>query len=169
MSDETNKVSDALLGHVAEIPVSIDIETELQKPRLISLLFCDFVNETDDKKANVLGVFDRVYVHPDNNITPRFWLFLRTAETHKGRVNTTIIAPDNKTIEQLASYYTDEPVIASEIPVNLQGVIPIQFMARIEGVYWFDISYEGESLGGAGLVVEFRETETRQGGTDTYP
>ncbi len=38
----------------------------------------------------------------------------------------------------------------------------------MEGVYWFDVSFKGQSVGGAALVIEFRETEDKAGGTDTY-
>ena len=157
------------INETVEIPVTIDIARERQKPRLIALLFCDFFNLTNDKKGNLLGVFDRVYVPRTNSVTPRFTLFLRTAETHQGAVRTTIIAPNNKAVNQFVSIPDDADTIIEGIPVNLQSMISIQFQAEVEGVYWFDVSYEGESLGGAGLVVEFRDAEVQKRGTDTYP
>lgn len=42
------------------------------------------------------------------------------------------------------------------------------FHVSTEGVYWFAVLFKGQSLGGAALAIEFRETEDKEGGTDTY-
>jgi hypothetical protein len=33
----------------------------------------------------------------------------------------------------------------------------------VEGVYWLDVSYKEQSLGGTGLIVEFKTTEKQDG------
>lgn len=153
---------------VEEIPATIDLSIERPKPRLIALLFCDFMNMTGDKKANLLGIFDRVYVRPDSILTPRFSVFVRTAETHETPIRTTVYAPDGTAIAQFTSVSTTEEFIP-DLPKNIQAMFNMQFNAHLEGVYWFDVSVGGQSLGGAGLVVEYRKEGEKKRGTDTYP
>ncbi|HEY2972034.1 MAG TPA: hypothetical protein VGJ48_05940, partial [Pyrinomonadaceae bacterium] len=72
---------------------SLDTAKEREKPRILSILFCDFANFTVDKKVNLLGIFDRIYVHPEKKKTPLFTLFIRTAETIEERVSITLFDP----------------------------------------------------------------------------
>lgn len=157
MSDETE----------VEPKINIDIVQERKKARLISLLFCDFASFTKDDKVNLLGIFDRVFVHPERKQTPRFALFLRTAEATQEPIQVTVFDPHDNVILAF-NFGGEEQKFALDLPAHVQLLVDIQFMASMEGVYWFDVSYEGESLGGAGLVVQFRATENKEGGTDTY-
>ncbi|HEU4387976.1 MAG TPA: hypothetical protein VFV34_09285, partial [Blastocatellia bacterium] len=46
------------------------------------------------------------------------------------------------------------------IPRSVSIVLPFAFEmtpAAVEGVYWFDVQFKGESLGGAALRVTFRK------------
>ena len=147
---------------------NIDIAKERQKPRLISILFCDFANQTSDGKTNLLGIFDSIYVHPVIRDTPTFVLFIRTAETYSAALDITLIAPNNDIVLTVKSSGIESKRVKTDLPVNIQTIVRFQFKAIIEGVYWFDVTYMGESLGGSGLPVMFRETEDRASGTDTY-
>ena len=146
---------------------SIDVAAERKKPRLLSLLFCDFANSTHDKKVNLLGVFDRIFVHPETKQTPVFTLYVRTAETVGERLTVTLFNPAGKPGLGF-QFGGEEQTYTPNLPAQIQLVIGLQFKAETEGPYWFDISYKGVSLGGAGLVVEHRAVEAHHGGTDTY-
>ncbi|HKZ79363.1 MAG TPA: hypothetical protein VJ124_13900 [Pyrinomonadaceae bacterium] len=50
----------------------VNVPEERKRPRLLSILFCDFASFTIDKKVNLLGIFDRIYVHPEQKKTPVF-------------------------------------------------------------------------------------------------
>jgi hypothetical protein len=148
--------------------VDIDVAEERLRPRLLALLFCDFASFTKDEKVNLLGVFDRVFVDPEERQSPTFIMYVRVAEALEGLTHT-IFGPTNQPVLQAV---IGPPAQVKERvcnrPQQVQALIALQFKAEIEGVFWFDISYRGKSLGGAGLVVEYRKTEDKQGGTDTY-
>ncbi|HEY2970892.1 MAG TPA: hypothetical protein VGJ48_00135, partial [Pyrinomonadaceae bacterium] len=61
----------------------------------------------------------------------------------------------------------EEQKYTPNLPAQIQLVIGLQFTADMEGSYWFDVAYKGKSIGGAGVVVEYR-TEQIEHGTDTY-
>lgn len=152
---------------VKQYAASFDLKKERQQPRLLSILFCDFASFTLDKKVNLLGIFDRVFVHPERKKTPVFTLFVRTAETTNERLAVTLFQPDGKA--GLAFQFGGEHnVFTPNLPAQVQLLIGVQFVAEVEGPYWFDVAYKGKSLGGAGLVVEYREVEGQDRGTDTY-
>jgi len=159
--------SPKLAKAVKEYSEQFNARIEREKPRLLSLLLCGFSNFTIDKKVNLLGVFDRIYVPPENKRTPVFTLFVRTAEAIEEPLAVTLFTPDNKL--GMAFQFGGEPqVYTPGLPAQVQLAIGIQFIAEVQGPYWFDISYKGISLGGAGLVVEHRAMEEKHGGTDTY-
>jgi hypothetical protein len=139
------------------------------KPRLLALVFCDYLSWTKDDKANLLGIFDRIYVHPDRKVTPTFALFIRSAETTEEGISIRVFAPDGGEIIALDWKGVDSSIpFTPNLPAHVQSSTQIQFVAHQEGVYWFAAFYKGEPLGGAGLVVEYRQTEDKQSGTDTY-
>lgn len=150
-----------------EPKVSTSIAQERKKPRLLSIVFCDFASFTKEDKTNLLGIFDRVFVHPEVKQTPRFVLFVRTAETIEDQIQVTAIDPQGN-VNLGFSYGGEKHEFTPNLPAQMQLVIDVQFIASIEGLYWFDVSYKGKSLGGAGLVVEYRQMEEKEGGTDTY-
>lgn len=144
----------------------LDLKSEREKPRVLSILFCDFANFTIDKKVNLLGIFDRIYVHPENKKTPTFTLFIRTAETVDERLSVTLFDPMGKPGLGF-QFGGEQQTYTPGLPAQIQLVIGLQFTAQVEGAYWFDVAYKQKSIGGAGLVVEYR-TEQREHGTDTY-
>src|SRR5205085_8899356 len=129
----------------------IDYASERKKPRLLAILFCDFSNSTEHGKANLLGIFDRIYVHPDNKMTPKFILYVRTAETIPGSVEITILNPEGKSLGSMG-YDANAVEFTPNLPAQMQLVLPFSFIAEVEGVYWFNVSYNEETIGGAGLV-----------------
>jgi hypothetical protein len=147
---------------------TVDIEQERKKPRLLAILFCDYLNFTKDDKANLIGIFDRVYVHPEHKMTPQFVLFLRSVETRDEPLKVRVFNPDGKFEVEVAFDKFNASIFSTELPAHVQSTVRIQFQVSKAGVYWFDVLYQGESIGGAGLVIEYREVEERTGGTDTY-
>ncbi len=144
----------------------IDVAVERQKPRLLSILFCDFASLTLEKKVNLLGVFDRIFVHPETKRTPVFTLFVRTAETIDERLTVSLFQPNGKL--SLGFHFGGEnETYTPNLPAQIQLMVGLQFTAEMEGAYWFDVSYKHVSLGGAGLVVEYRKDQ-KEHGTDTY-
>jgi len=151
----------------------VNLSDEKSKPRLLALVFCDYMNRTEDGKINLIGIFDRIYVNPEKKKTPRFALFIRFAEALDGPVTLTVFEPMEQPVFGLqfdpnASQFEAVPERRSEYPRQVQSLIVMQFEAKIEGVYWFDISYKSQSLGGAGLPVEFIKEGENISGTDTF-
>jgi hypothetical protein len=151
------------------VNTNMDISKEWQRPRLVSILFCDSYKMAEDGKADLIGVFDRIYVHPEIKNTPPFTLFVRTAETLEGLIQIICYAPDGE-IPTVVNYASaPESAFTPNLPANLQGISHMNpFHISMEGIYWFDVTFRGQSLGGAGLAIAFRETEDKTGGTDTY-
>lgn len=154
----------------AEVPLKSDIDVEKLRrlPRLQAILFCDFASMTDDGKVNLLGVFDGLHVHPEKKITPVFVIFVRTAETYEADVQVTLIAPNGQVAATISFTGLENFKYEPEKPNNIQSIGQMRFAVPIEGVYWFDVSYQGKSLGGVGLPIYYRETENKEGGTNTY-
>jgi hypothetical protein len=153
----------------AAVNTKADALKEWQRPLLVSLLFCDSCSLREDSKADVIGIFDRIYVHPETRVTPLFMLFVRTAETTGEMVRVICRAPDGRIPTLVEFMAAPSSEFSPNLPANVQGIVTMNpFLVHTEGVYWFDVSFKGQSLGGAALVIEFRETEDRKGGTDTY-
>jgi hypothetical protein len=133
---------------------SHDFRGVRKAPRLLALLFCDYVNSTNDGKVNLLGAFDRIMVHPEKRLSPPFIVFARAAEAIKSPLWLTILDPDN---QPQAEVRFDPPQMPADrdpgLPNQIQFMLQMGMKFAKNGTYWFDVSYEGESLGGAGLVV----------------
>lgn len=140
-----------------------------KEPRLLALLFCDYINTTGDDKVNLLGVFDRIWVHREGRLSPRFVVFGRVAEAFKSPLWLTVLDPDN---EPKAEIRFDPPKMPSDRDPNLPNQIQFMLYTRMkfdkDGTYWFDISYEGNSLGGAGLAIGHIEGGAVDATTDTF-
>lgn len=148
----------------------VDVHKERGEPRLVSILFCDDWTQTEDGKTNLTGIFDRIYVHSKGRLTPKFVLFIRSADTTDEGLRVRVFDPEGNPMMGIDfdDKNLDPSMFTPNLPANVQSVIGIRFPVNTEGVYWFHVFYKGESLGGAGLVIEYRETEERKGGTDTY-
>jgi hypothetical protein len=146
----------------------VDVHKERARPHLVSILFCDYLNQTEDGKTNLMGIFDRIYVHSMGRLTPTFVLFIRAVDTIEEGLSVRVFAPDGSPVIGVDFADFDASMATPGLPVNIQSTLNLRFPVESEGVYWFNVFYKSESLGGAGLVIEYRETEERKGGTDTY-
>ena len=149
---------------------SLDVESEKQRPRLLAITFCDLANLTKEDKVNLIGVFDRIYLPPEQKKTPSFTLYIRTAETDEDELFVHCFNPEKK-LQFAFKFGGPQLVNANERkegrPKQLQLTLNIAFDVDLDGVYWFDVSYKGKSIGGAGLVCEHREG-AESGGTDAF-
>lgn len=146
---------------VTQPETTIDVAAERQKPRLISILFYDFLNETKDGKPNVLGVFDRLFVDVNRKRTSAFGLYIRTAQTFAEPVKVFVFSPEN-TLTAGFSFSLDPKIYEELKPEMMQLKGAVAFDAPVEGMYWFVVSYQNMILGGTSLKIEFRDLEGKQ-------
>ena len=139
-----------------EFTLRIDPAAEREKPRLVSILFFDYANVTTERKLNLMGIFDRIYVDQKTKKTTPIGVFIRVCKAWDAPIRATIIDPDNKPIGGLA-FSVDPAQYPENKPDQLQSLGRVEFQATVEGTYWLDISYREQSLGGAPLLVEFRD------------
>ncbi len=162
--------SDADLAELTRLePPNIVVAEERKRPRLLALLFCDFVNTTKDDKPNLVGVFDSMAVDRTVRTTSHFCVYIRVAEITDGFV-TTVIDGDNKPILQIRSVVqVREDQFTPGLPRQTQTILRLQISnIEKEGVFWFDVSHKGNSLGGAGLPVSYIPEGGKGGGSGTY-
>jgi hypothetical protein len=167
----TDKQKQAIIERLKQYASAVDVSGGRTRSRLLSLLFCDYSSMTDDRKMNLLGIFDRIYVHPEHQQSGRFVLYGRTAETFEDSLWVRVFDPDNEPsveikidpAEAAEQFREDWPKHA---PKQFQFAIPIQMKFSKSGTYWFDIAYRDFSLGGTGLVVEYRRLGEDQNATD---
>ena|SRR5688572_8221958 len=146
--------------------VKLNVAEEKKKPRLLALLFCDFTSLTKDDKPNLLGVFDRIYIDRNNPHTPPFAVFVRVAEAIEP-FQMTMFGPDDLPAFQIKSV-PSQVEYTEGLPRQIQTAFVVKFEVKAEGVFWFDVSYQGNSLGGAGLHIQYREVEGGHSGTESY-
>ena len=155
-----------MVEDTAAIPeVNIEVAQERAKPRLVSLLFYDFANRTGNGKLNLLGIFDRIIVDAEKKRTRSFGLFIKTAETHDGIIRILILDPNGQLIAGLDFGLAEKEYPKDEKYHVAQASGGIEFDTPVEGLYWFDASYNGKSLGGTGLQVDFNSSEKKMGTT----
>lgn len=137
-----------------------EIAKDRKKPRLVALTFCDLVSFDNTGKVNLMGCFDRIYVNQETNATGSFYLYVRTAETRKGHIDVTFLDPKNKPIAQ-AGYEVEvkEADVPLDMPAHVQFYGRIGFGAIVKGVYWVDVTFNGESLGGRDLTISEPEED----------
>jgi hypothetical protein len=138
---------------IAEYQPKIDAEAERKKPRLVAILFCMYYSSDKEARNNILGCFDRIYADPATKQTGQFILVVRTSETREKGIVISVLDPANKAIAAVV-FDAPEP-LPSDKPMHLQYAGPINFTATTSGPYWFDVSYQGKSIGGESLIVEF--------------
>lgn len=139
-----------------EPQISIDVTEEREKPRLVSLLFCDYANKTAEGKHNILGSFDAIRLDPTQEIksTPPFIVYLRLRNVPDGLLQLTIFAPSNDLAAALGLQMVHREV-ESKPTKRFEALIRMQFEIKEPGDYWMDVSYDGVSLGGESLRILF--------------
>jgi hypothetical protein len=150
-------------------PPDISVDDERKRPRLLAILFCDFINTTGDEKPNLLGVFDNITVDRTVKTTPHFFVFIRVAEITDS-FQTTVFNGDNQPVLQFRSFVrVKEGQFAPDLPRQMQTILRLQIsQIEKEGVYWFDVSHQGNSLGGAGLPINYKPEGSKGSGTGTF-
>lgn len=143
-----------------------DLDTEKARPRLVSLLFFDYANETADRKLNLAGVFDRLFVDTETKKSVPIGVFVRVAEAYDSPVFVNIVSPEKKAVGGFAFSVSRKDVkekIGDKFAM-FQILARVEFETPVEGTYWFNVAFDGNSLGGCPLVVEFRNfKEVRDG------
>jgi hypothetical protein len=155
---KSQKRSGLKKSSAAQYQPNIDAARERKKARLVSLTFCLFFSIDKEGRNNLLGCFDRIYADPATKQTGQFILVIRTAETRKGDVTASILDPSNKVVAAVV-FESPEIDVPPDKPMHLQFYGSINFQATTAGVYWIDVSYQGRSLGGDSLTVEFRKPQ----------
>jgi hypothetical protein len=137
-----------------------DIKQERQRQRLVALTFCDLVSFDTRGKVNLMGCFDRIFVDKETSQTGLFYLYVRTAGARKGHVDVTFLSPKNKPIAQIG-YDIDvkEADVPLDRPAHVQFHGRVGFGAKEKGVYWVDVTFNGESLGGRDLTIADKEDD----------
>ena len=149
------------------MPPDIVVADERKRPRLLAILFCDFVNTTSDNKPNLVGIFDSFAVDRESKATPHFWVYIRVAEITDKFV-TTVLNGDNQPVMSFWSVVQTD-TFTHDLPRQTQTMVRLQISnIEKEGVFWFDVSHEGNSLGGAGLPIKYQPEGSRGSGTRTY-
>lgn len=142
---------------IAQFQPKIDAAAERKTPRLVAILFCMYFSTDTESRPNLLGCFDRIFADPATKQTGQFILVVRTYETREKGVVISVLNPENKIV---AAVIFDEPMqLPIDRPMHMQYSGPINFAADTAGPYWFDVSYQGKSIGGESLIVEFRKPE----------
>jgi hypothetical protein len=145
---------------IARFQPNIDAAAERTKPRLVAILFCMYYSTDAQGRNNLLSCFDRIFANPATKQTGQFILVVRTSETREKGIVISILDPSNRIV---AAVVFDEPkLLPADKPMHLQYSGSINFTATTEGPYWVDVSYQGKSIGGESLTVEFGKPPEEQ-------
>jgi hypothetical protein len=140
--------------------VNTKVAEVLPKPRLEAAIFCEYANQTPDGKTNLGGVFDRLYVNRETKQSGGFFLFVRLAEATQGLIRIALLDPNDKPVMHIG-LDVSEHSFEDTYPKLVQYLDRVGFQATELGTYWLDVSYKGEFLGGASLIVEVRPEEKK--------
>ena len=139
----------------------IDRTIDMARPRLVALIFCDWANVTTDQKFNLIGTFDRITVSASDKRPPLFALYIRLANTLEDDVHLQVYNPDGTSA--LEGRFKPQDISSSvHNPIFLQIAARLQFEAEQDGLYWFEVLYQGQSLGGTALTVQIASSEEQE-------
>lgn len=135
---------------------------EVKKPRLGAILFCEYAALTEKGTYLFAGCFERfIFKKDEPRVTSQFYIYVRASQTREGDFQVAIIDPNDTTILAF-SYDLDSTGLIPNLPASIHFVQRIKFPVAVEGAYWVDVSFKGESLGGAPLLVEFEKEEASE-------
>lgn len=138
--------------------VTINVAEERKKPRLEAILFCEYASKTTTDTPVFAGCFDRLFFSKGKErVTSSFYLYVQTGETRSGDLQIAIFSPDDKLHLAISFDMGEGREYLPDYPVQAKVLQRIQFPVPIEGNYWFDVSCNGESLGGRALIIEFEK------------
>lgn len=142
--------------------VNIVASEEVKKPRLSAILFCEYAARTDRDTYLLAGCFERFLFNKDERkVTSHFFLYVSTSETKDGVFQVAVVSPDENIILAYSYELGSEGLIPG-IPASVHFLERVQFPVPVEGIYWIDVSFNGESLGGAPLIVEFEKEKAEE-------
>jgi hypothetical protein len=142
--------------------VSVVASEEVKKPRLGAILFCEYAARTEKDTYLLAGCFERfVFKKDEPKFTSNFFLYVRASQTREGDFQVAIIDPSDR-ILLAYTYDLDSAGLIPDVPASIHFLQRLKFPVAVEGVYWVDVSFNGESLGGAPLLVEFQKEEASE-------
>ena len=141
---------------------TIDVEQELGKPRLGALLFADWASANPDGKIVLAGVFDNVVLpvtleHP--HVVFGFYLFVKVGQAHKSNINIWCYSPNGDALSRIIMEPPPKYVPDANGPNLIQAVLHVGLEFNQPGIHWFDVEYDGQSLGKTSLIVSFQKVE----------
>jgi hypothetical protein len=142
--------------------VNIVASEEAKKPQLGAILFCEYAVRTDKDTYVFANCFERFLFSKDEpKVTSNFFLYVKANQTREGDFQVAIIDP-NDSILLAFSYELDSTGLIANLPASVHFLQRVKFAVTVEGVYWVDVSFKGESLGGAPLLVDFQKEEASE-------
>lgn len=139
--------------------VTIDVAAERRRPRLEALLFAEYATKSEGGLYHLSGCFNRLlFSKGEKRITNRFYLYVQTGETRDGEFQVAVFSPGNELLLAM-SFEIETAEYSPKYPTQFHLLHRVQFPVPVEGNYWFDVSYRGESLGGAPLIIDFKDEE----------
>jgi hypothetical protein len=138
---------------------------EVKKPRLGAILFCEYAAITEKGTYLFAGCFERfAFTKDEPKVTSHFFLYVRASQTREGDFQVAIIDPNDTTILAF-SYDLTSAGLLPDLPASVHFIQKVKFPVKTEGTYWVDVSFKGESLGGAPLLVDFQKEEASEDGS----
>lgn len=145
--------------------VNVKGSEEVKKPRLGAILFCEYAALTENGTYLFAGCFERfAFTKDEPKVTSNFFLYVRATQTREGDFQVAIIDPNDTTLMAF-SYDLDSAGLIPDLPASLHFLQKVKFPVKVEGTYWIDVSFKGESLGGAPLLVDFQKEEASEDGS----
>jgi hypothetical protein len=143
--------------------VSINVAEERKKPRLVAILFCEYATQTATETPVFAGCFDRLYFSKgEAKVTSLFYLYVQTGETRQGDLQIAIFSPNDELHMAISFDMGEGREYSPGYPVQAKVLQKIRFPVPFEGNYWFDVSCNGQSLGGRALIIEFEKEEAKE-------
>lgn len=142
--------------------VSINVAEERKKPRLEAILFSEYATRTDKGTYVFGGCFNRLlFSKAEKRVTSKIYLYVQTGETRGSHLQIAVFSPNDELLMAI-QFDLERHEYLPEYPAQLQILQLIQFPVAVEGNYWFDVSCDGNSLGGQVLIVEFEKEEVHE-------
>jgi hypothetical protein len=125
----------------------------LEKPQLQAFLCCDWVNTTENGKANLIGIFDRLLVSGVPTSSPSFFLYARIALAAPVPIAVRILGPSGEEVGRLDGMPVEE--LSEEFgAVSLQTMLRMKFPINTLGTHWLELHADNELLTTLPLAVD---------------
>ena len=120
-------------------------------PHLQAALLCERVTQGPDGLVSIVRLMDRIVVRAPKMLTEpapsrvfcHAVVILKTgSRPGKYKLRLVLTSPSGK----LLGEFSFEVTLPNEPDQGVNLVMPIQFTASEEGIYWFDVKLDGETL-----------------------